>query len=163
MTLEWNRASLWSEHDARHERRMRRDMFTLVSMVTVVWFGLSLTSYACNELYMPDDRVYVPATVEPIQRECLTDRDCTLVPSLFTCCGECEATPPFEAAPRAIVAQLRHENLAACATSMLAQSCEPPVCPGLPAGCDARPICQAGECRVEANDRCTWTLARGAP
>jgi hypothetical protein len=78
--------------------------------------------------------------------ECVVDDDCGLMPSMMTCCGECDPAPPFEAVPRtAIDARLIELETSCGETSVV---CEDPVCEIAPAGCVARAICLNGVCRV---------------
>jgi hypothetical protein len=80
--------------------------------------------------------------------ECAVDADCVVMPAAFSCCGECEPSPPFEASPRSELADLRRT----CFRSE--HLCEPPVCPSKPAGCEARAVCRSGACIAIPSDGC---------
>jgi hypothetical protein len=47
---EWNRQALWAEHDAMHQRRLRRSSFGLFVAVLAMWLGFALMSYASSGL-----------------------------------------------------------------------------------------------------------------
>jgi hypothetical protein len=146
---EWHRGQLWAATDASR-RRQTRLALSLASLGALSLFALS--RLACTELYFVDDDRIVPATIAP--SECEGDFDCVVKPSSMTCCGECEAVPPFEAMPRRELARLRDELETECTPRT--RLCDPPVCSPLPAECEARAICVHGACRVVASERCVY-------
>jgi hypothetical protein len=148
MATEWKREAVWSESDTR---RRRRHSIVWTAFFTIAIGALVAANHACYELvFLSKERLvraeYVPVV---IARECASDSDCVLMPSIVTCCGECEPAPPFAAAPRSELAQLR----AWCEPPE--RECDPPLCSPVPDGCDARAECRAGECKAVANDRCS--------
>jgi len=82
--------------------------------------------------------------------DCVTDDDCTLLPPIISCCGECDPVPPFEAVPRSTVDALLLELDTQCAQRT--GLCTPPVCESAPPGCFARATCAAGHCHVVDGD-----------
>lgn len=146
----WNRQQLWAEHDAAHLRGLRLRSFVLVVGLLTAWNVIAVLGHSFD-LCLTDANVDPPRKIaEPA--ECVVDDDCVLVPELMTCCGECDAVPPLEAAPWAMVDEIRRDAEESCAPRD--RLCEPPICPSAPADCEAHPICRAGQCAVEANDRC---------
>jgi hypothetical protein len=87
-----------------------------------------------------------PSSRRDTPPECRTDDDCVLVPSLMSCCGECPATPPFEAAPREMLEELRRELDDSCAR----RACEPVTCERT--DCTARASCRLGRCEAIAGE-----------
>lgn len=146
----WNRRQLWSERDAGRVRTARvHALLAAAAIGALVGWG-ALTHLSCAELYYVDEYTRVPAT--PAREQCTRDDDCVLVPSLITCCGECQPAPPFEAVPLGRLASRRTAASEMCLPST--RGCEPPVCPAVIQGCEVRAICAAGSCAVEASERC---------
>jgi hypothetical protein len=121
----------------------RRDALVLVFVISVAGVGLGVANHACYELVrIADERGSNKFFVATVFDDCVTDDDCVLMPSLVTCCGECEPSPPFRAAPRSDLTDLRSDCL------RREQLCDPPVCTAKPAGCEARAVCRSGTCAV---------------
>ncbi|MEO7731472.1 MAG: hypothetical protein ABIY55_10900 [Kofleriaceae bacterium] len=93
---------------------------------------------------------------------CWVDDDCTLMPSVLTCCEECDPVPPFDAVPRTAVDAVLIELETRCAS-------KPPICrrrscEAAPPGCEARAICLRGRCAVVQTEACGARLAlTGSP
>lgn len=89
---------------------------------------------------------------DPSSDECRVDDDCTLMPSVMNCCGECAPAPPFEAVPRTAVDArlLELDTLCGQRTTV----CEPMDCDVAQPGCQASASCVAGHCMVVQNDKC---------
>jgi hypothetical protein len=156
MHADWNRRLVWSKHDRSRQTRLRK--LATVGIIAAISIGIA-TTYACVELLLVDDdvrsRIDVVARDEP--DECTADTDCVILPALVTCCGECEPVPPFDAARRTILEDLRSD----CVPRE--RLCDPPVCSPKPPGCEARAACVRGRCRVVANDRCESRIERASP
>lgn len=108
---------------------------------------------ACHELYFADDDLRDPTTMAKAGDTCVRDDDCVVMPALLTCCGECEPIAPYEAVPRAVLAERRRALEASCAPRT--QPCDPPACTAPPAGCVVRAVCDQGQCRAVTNARCS--------
>lgn len=76
--------------------------------------------------------------------ECVVDDDCVLMPSVISCCGECDPRPPFHAVTGKALDALRMELDAMCEDSC--GECDPPVCEPLPPECYASAACIDGRC-----------------
>jgi hypothetical protein len=146
----WNRKQLWSEHDAEQARIARVRALVAGTAVGALVGWVVIAHLSCTELYYVEEYRRLPAaTARP---ECTQDADCALMPSVITCCGDCEPAPPFEAVPvGSLEARLRETADACFPTTRL---CDPPSCPIVPEGCQARAVCAAGSCSVEATERC---------
>lgn len=94
----------------------------------------------------------VDATPSAAPPECARDTECALVPAAFTCCGECEPAPPFEAVSTELLDEVRGEWADRCAPAT--RACEPPACASVPEACAARAICDRGACRVAVTSAC---------
>jgi hypothetical protein len=149
---EWNRRQLWSSHDARHASRSRTRVLLAVGAIGALAVGLATIHISCLELYYVDADRHVPA--RPAPAECKQDADCALMPALFTCCGECEPMPPFQAVTKRRLDALRSDTDAQCAPPT--RLCDPPICSPLSPACEARAICVEGACRVEATHACIF-------
>jgi hypothetical protein len=148
----WNREQLWAEHDAAHARGLRFRSFVLVVGLLTVWNVIAVLGRSFDRC-LTDANIEPPRTIDE-RAECIVDDDCVLVPERMTCCGECDAVPPLEAAPWVMVDKIRRDTVDdSCAPRD--RLCDPPICPSAPAGCEAHPVCRAGQCAVVANDRCT--------
>ncbi len=113
-------------------------------------------SYACYEMYVEEDTNETVKLHEGAS-ECTVDADCVLMPAQMTCCGDCEAVPPFRAVPRATYEDAALDLEAECQPRN--RVCEPPSCQDAAEGCEARPVCVRGTCHVEA----TGCLEVGVP
>lgn len=91
-----------------------------------------------------------------VEIECEVDDDCGLMPSVMSCCGECDPAPPFEAVVRTAIDARLIELETYCAERTI--ECEPPSCEVVPAGCTARAVCVHGTCRVNESG-CTVRVA----
>ena len=98
-----------------------------------------------------------PAFV-PDGDQCRVDDECTLMPSVMNCCGECDPAPPFEAVPRTTVDARLLELETVC--GQRTNVCEPMDCDVSPPGCQASATCVAGHCMVVQNSACRFRLVR---
>ena len=130
----------------------------MMGIVAASGIGLGLANHACYELILLAEEPTEPKAfvVPTVFDECAIDEDCGLMPSLVTCCGECEPTPPFEPVPRSELAVLRGDCFPR------ERICDPPVCTPKLLGCEARAICKSGMCTVVANQQCL-VRTRSAP
>ena len=107
---EWNRRQLWSSPDAKQTRTRAWLSLCVIGLLPLAITAISVATIEC---YYADDERRVPAN--PAPAECVRDADCALVPSLITCCGECEPAPPFEAVTKPLLEAVRNETDAQCA------------------------------------------------
>lgn len=149
---EWNRQQLWPTRPTPETRRERVWVVMCTAGVMALVVGLVGASMSCLELYYAEDAGRSPGIVAP--DECYSDEECALRPAQITCCGECEAVPPFEAVARTTLLELRANTDESCAPTT--RLCDPPVCAPLPAGCEVRAVCRGGSCRAEATALCTY-------
>lgn len=143
---------LWGEHDAQRERRDVHRALAVAAGIVIVWVGLTMTSYSWHELiFVQPDPTSPPRIAVPLaDAECHLDDDCTLMPALITCCGECDPAPPYEAVPRALLDEVRLVTNEDCAPHT--RLCDPPACSMQVENASPSVICRGGRCEVQETE-----------
>lgn len=124
------------------------DRHLLRNVMLAGWLVLALV-YACDR----EPSSWLPYRQgDPAAIQCRAQDDCTLLPAVLNCCGECDPVPPFEAVPSTEVDALLIELETRCAEKP--RLCEPLSCEVAPPGCEAYATCVRGRCEVVQSGSC---------